>query len=169
MLQVEKLFEKEHMDLVTAFDGNMVSPAFQFANIVYGKPKNDPYGHKAVNGILENPKHKSMFEKYGIYEIQTQRKAIVYALTYPGLKELLNYLKGPLADDYRAYCNDITTRYEAGDDDHIKNAIANKASSNIINQMARDAVAQQKASAGQSIAPPPEQVLAALIVCFGCT
>jgi hypothetical protein len=136
-----------------------VSPAFQFANIVYGKPINDQYGHKAVNAILEDPKYKSTFEKYGIYETRTQRKAIVPALTFHGLKELLNHLKGPFADKYRAYCIDITTRVEAGDSS-MKDVIdANAASSNVLNQMARDALAQECASGGVSIAESPMQVV----------
>ena len=160
MLEVEKRFKNEHMDLDIAFDGKTVSPAFQFANIVYGKPINDQYGHNAVKGILENPKHRSTLEKYGLYEITTQRKAIVHAMTFLGLKELLNHLKGPFADNYRAYCIDITTRVEAGDSS-MKDVIdANAASSNILNQMARDALAHERAAGGPSIAAPPDQVLA---------
>ncbi len=147
------------MDFEIKPDGKTVSPAFQFANIVYGKPINDQYGHNAVKGILENPKHKSTLEKYGIYETRTQRNAIVPAMTFLGLKELLNHLKGPFADSYRAYCIDITTRYEAGDDSMKADLDANKASSNILNQMARDALPHLAASAGASIAPPLEQVL----------
>jgi hypothetical protein len=158
MLEVEKRFKNKHMDF-DIVDGKTVSPAFQFANIVYGKTINDQYGHNAVKGLLENPKHKSMLEKYGIYEMQTQRKAIVPAMTFLGLKELLNHLKGPFADNYRAYCIDITTRYEAGDKSMHNGLDANAASSNILNQMARDALPHLAAAAGPSIAAPPEQVL----------
>ena len=159
MLELENHFKNIYMDFEIKPDGKTVSPAFQFANIVYGRPINDPYGYKAVNAILENPKHKSTFEKYGIYEMQTQRKAIVHAMTYPGFKELLNHLKGPFADKYRAYCIEITTRVEAGDK-LMHNVIdTNAASSNVLNQMARDALAQERASAGASIAESPMQVL----------
>ena len=157
MLELENHFKNKYMDFEIKPDGNTVYPAFQFANIVNDRPINDQYGHKAVNAILDKPKHKSTLEKYGIYKMTTQCKAIVPAMTFLGLKELLNHLKGPLADSYRAYCIDITTRVEGGDSS-MKDVIdANAASSNILNKMARDAVAQERASGG--IAAPPEQVL----------
>ncbi len=173
MLEVEKSFENEHMDFEIKPDGKTVYLSFQFANIVYGKPINDKYGHGAVNGILENPKHKSTLEKYGIYHMTTQRKAIVPAMTFLGLKELLNHLKGPLADNYRAYCIDITTRVEAGDSS-MKHVIdANAVSSNMLNQMARDALPHLAASVRPSLAAPPELVrgngfFCALVLCCCC-
>ena len=158
-LDVENLFKNKYMDFEIKPDGKTVSPGFQFVNIVCGKPINDTYGRTVVNTIVENPKHKSTFEKYGIYDFTTKRKVIVHAFTYPGLKELLYHLKGPFADNYRAYCIDTTTRVEAGDSS-MKDVIdANAASSNVLNQMARDALPHLAASGGASIAAPPEQVL----------
>jgi hypothetical protein len=169
MLELDNHFKNKYMDFEIKPDGKTVFLAFQFANIVNDKHINDPYGHGAVNGILEKPKHKSTLEKYGIYQMKTQRKAIVPAMTFLGLKELLNHLKGPLADNYRAYCIEITTRVEAGDSS-MKDVIdANAASSNILNQMARDALPHLAASGGVSIAAPPDQVLAARVACFCCT
>jgi hypothetical protein len=74
------------------------------------------------------------------------------------LKGLLciDALKGVrLSQQYIQYAADVTTLYEVVDP-----------SPNIYNEMARDAVAQEYAAGGPSIAAPPEQVLAARIVCF---
>jgi hypothetical protein len=159
MLKLENLFKNKSMDYTTALDGNTILPMFQFANIVYGRNINDSYGHLLVKRTLDKAKHKSALEKYGIYEMQTQRKATVPALTFIGMKEFLCKLKGDFADGFRAYEHDISTLVEASDP-LINNFMeANTASSNVLNQMARDAVAQERASGGASIAAPPEQVL----------
>jgi hypothetical protein len=109
--------------------------------------------------VLDNPNHKSALEKYGIYDIRTQRGSVAPAMTFLGLKELLSKLPGEFADNYRAYCIEITTRVEAGDAS-IHNVIdTNAVSSNILNKMARDALPHLADSGGASIAAPPEQVL----------
>ena len=169
MVELENLFKNKSMDNAIV-DGKTISPMFQFANIVHGKPINDKHGHKMTERVLNNTKHKSVLEKYVIYEMKTQRGAIVSALTCYGLKEFLSMLSGDFADGYRAYEHYLSTLIEGSDRDTINNLMdANEASSNILNRMARDAVAQEKAAAGASIAPPPEQVLAARAVCFCCT
>ena len=159
MQEIENLFKNKPMDCEIAYDGKKIIPLFQFANIVHDYPINDKHGHGVVKGILDKPKHKSALEKYGIYEIQTQRKAIVPAMTLIGLKEFLSKLKGEFADRYRAYEHDISTLVEASDP-LINNFMqANAASSNMLNQMARDYVTQERAAAGASIAESPMQVL----------
>ena len=166
--EVEILFKNKHMDCEIV-DGKTVSPAFQFVNIIHGKPTNDAYGHYTVQRILNKPNNQSQLEKYGIYKMKTQRGSVVPAMTFLGLKELLSKLPGEFADKYRAYCIEITTRVEAGDKSMHNVLDANEASSNMLNQMARDALAQEAASAGPSIAAPADQVLAARAVCFCCT
>ena len=80
-------------------------------------------------------------------------------MTFFGLKAFLSKLPGTAAKKYMVYCIEMTTRIEAGDSS-MKDVIdANAASSNMLNQMARDAVAQERASGGAGIAAPPEQVL----------
>ena len=54
-----------------------------------------------------------------------------------------------------------------GDKNHIENAIANATLSSPIQELLRKAKTQQRASAGPSIAAPPEQVLAMRIV-YSC-
>lgn len=159
MLELEALFKNKSMDSGTAPDGNTILPMFQIANIVDGRDINDRYGHLVVKRTLDKAKHKSALEKYGIYEIQTQRKVMVPAMTYIGMKEFLSKLKGEFADRHRAYEHDISTLVEASDP-LINNFMeANSASSNMLNQMSRDYVAHERASGGASIAAPPEQVL----------
>jgi hypothetical protein len=172
-LDVENLFKNKYMDFEIKPDGKTVSPGFQFVNIVCGKPINDTYGRTVVNTTVENPKHKSTFEKYGIYKFTTKRNVIVHAFTYPGLKELLYHLKCPFADNYRAYCIDTTTRVEAGDSS-MKDVIdANAASSNVLNQMVRDALPHLAASAGPRLPALPDLVrgtwlCCALVLCCCC-
>jgi hypothetical protein len=80
-------------------------------------------------------------------------------MTFFGLKEFLSKLKCDFADRYRAYEHYISTLVEAGDSSMHNVIDTNAASSNVLNQMARDALAQERASAGASIAESPMQVL----------
>ena len=169
MMQLENLFKNKNMDCDTV-DGKTISPMFQFANIVNYKPINDKHGHGIVKRTLDNQNRKFALEKYGIHDMRTQRGAIVPAMTFVGLKEFMSMLNCEFADGFRAYEHYLSTLIEASDRDSINNLMdANEASSNIINKMARDTVAQERASAGPILAAPPEQVLAARMVCFYCT
>ncbi len=159
MQEMENMFKNKTMNTKIAHDGKTIVAMFQFANIVHGHPINDPNGHGIVKRYLDNPLHKYTLEKYGIYEITTQRKAIVPAMTFFGLKEFLSKLKCDFADRYRAYEHYISTLVEAGDSSMHNVIDTNAASSNVLNQMARDALAQERASAGASIAESPIQVL----------
>ena len=173
MLELENLFNNKTMTTKIADDGKTIVALFQFANIVHGHPMNDSNGHGIVKRHLDNPKHKSALEKYGIYEITTQRKAIVPALTYIGLKEFLSKMKCEFADRFRAYEHYISTLVEASDPTSrklINNFMeANAVSSNAYVEQARDFVAQERAAGGASIVAPSEQVLASHMVCFCCT
>jgi hypothetical protein len=165
MLEVENRFKNKSMDWKIV-DGKNVSPMFQFANIVHGKPSNDPYGYKVVQRVFDKPQHKSALEKYGIYEIQTQRGAFVPAMDVIGLKEFLSMLSGDFADRHREYEHYISTLVEASDPSINNIMKANAASSNMLNQMSRDYVAHERASAGPSIAAPSDQVLTERVACF---
>ena len=170
MPEMENKFKNKAMQTKIASDGKTIAAMFQFANIVHGHPINDSNGHGIVKRYLANPLHKYTFEKYGIYEITTQLKAIVPAMTFIGLKEFLSHLKCDFADRYRAYEHYLSTVVEASDRDLINKFMdANEASSNVINQMARDAVAQERAAGGASITVLSEQVLTVRSVCFCCT
>jgi hypothetical protein len=159
MLEMEAIFAGKKMRMDTAPDGKKFFSMFEFANIVNGKVITDKYGSTTVQRVLDNPNHKSALEKYGIYDIRTERGSFAPAMTFLGLKELLSKLPGEFADNYRAYCIEITTRVEAGDASMHNVIDTNAVSSNILNQMARDALPHLAASGGASIAAPPEQVL----------
>lgn len=162
MVELENRFKNKSMDYEIAFDDKIISPMFQFANIVHDKPINDKHGHKTTERVLNNTKHKSVLEKYVIYEMRTQRGAIVPAMTWIGLKEFLSMLSGDFAEGYRAYEHHLSTLIEGSDRDSINNLMdANEASSNVLNKIARHYVAQDRAAGGPSLAAPPEQVLAA--------
>ncbi len=170
MLELDNLFKNKSLTTKITDDGKTIVTLFQFANIIHGHPMNDRTGHGIVKSHLDNPKHKSALEKYGIYEITTQRKALVPALTLMGLKEFLSKMNCDVADRYRAYEHYLSTLVEASDPISrklINNFMeANAASSSAYVEEARDFVAQERASGGPSIAAPPEQVLAERMVCF---
>ena len=133
---------------------------FQFTNIVNEKHIDDPYGQVTVGRLLKpTSKHKVFLEAFGIYKMRNASGPSTPAMTFLGLKGLLSRLPGKVAEKYTSYCIDITTRVEAGDSSMFRVIQANATSSNILNQMARDALPHLAASGGASIASPPEQVL----------
>ena len=160
ILEVENLFKNKPMDGEIAYDGKTVFPLYQFANIVQKKDIYYEEGHRTVKRVFDKPNHKSTLEKYGIYQIRTKRGAFVPAMTLPGLKEFLSTMPGDLADKQRAYNNQISTLVESSDPSITRLMEANAVSSSVYLAQSRNAVAQERASAGASIAAPPEQVLA---------
>lgn len=166
---VENLFKNKTMDSGVSYDGKTVFPLYQFANIVHKRDMYHSTGHATVQRVLDKPNYKSALEKYGIYDFTTKRKAIVPAMTLPGLKEFLSTMSGDLADNQRAYNILISTLVEASDPSITRLMKANTDSSSVYLAQSRDAVAQERASAGPSIAPPPDKVRAARVVSFCCT
>ncbi len=169
MLELQTLFQNTCMDSFIAADGKTISPLYQFANIINKKDMYNSSGHVTVKSILDNASYKSALDKYGIYDFTTKRKAIVPAMTVIGMREFMCKMKGDFADRFRAYEHCISTLVEANDP-LINNFMqGNAASSNVYLAQSRNAVAQERAAAGASIAAPPEQVLVARMVCFCCT
>ena len=162
LLEVENLFKNKTMDS-GIYDGKTVFPLYQFANIVHKRDMYHSTGHATVQRVLDKPHYKSALEKYGIYDFTTKRKAIVPAMTLPGLKEFMSTMSGDLADKQRAYNILISTLVEASDPSISRLMEANTASSSVYLAQARDAVAQERASAGPSLAAPPEVVRGARV------
>jgi hypothetical protein len=133
-------------------DGIRVFAMAQYINIITGRDINNKYGLNMVGKLLkEDSPDKPLLKSFGIYKLENARGSDTPATTFKGLKGLLcmNALKGvALAHQYIHYAANVTTLYEAADP-----------SPNMYNAMARDAVAQERASGGASIAAPPEQVL----------
>jgi len=128
---------------------------------MYERNKYEKFGKETVSKILNNDSpHKAYLENLGIYKLKNAHGPATPAMTFLGLKGLLSKLNCNVADEYTNYCSETTTRVEAGDSNMKRVIDANAASSNVYNAMARDAVAQERASGGASIAAPPEQVLA---------
>ena len=166
--EVEEIFAGNRMGGDIASDGKHVFSMFQFTNIVNEKTINDPYGQRTVARLLQDgAPHKAFLESLGIYKMRNTRGSDTPGMTFIGLKGLLSKLPGKVADKYTAYCTEITTRVEAGDSSMHNVIDDNAASSNMYNAMARDALAHERAAGG--IAAPPDQVLAAHMVCFCCT
>ncbi len=153
-----------------AHDGKKVSSMSEFVNVMYERNKYEKFGKDIVSKILNNDSpHKAYLENLGIYKLKNARGPATPAMTFLGLKGLLSKLNCNVADEYTNYCSETTTRVEAGDSNMKQVIDANAASSNVYNAMARDAVAQERAAGGPSIAAPPEQVLAERMLCFRLT
>ena len=158
--KVEAIITRNPIRCEIAHDGNKVLSMSEFVNIMNDKDKNDLYGKDMVTRLLnDDSPHKAYLESLGIYKMRNARGRATPAMTFLGLKGLLSKLTGEVANNYTNYCTETTTRVEAGDS-RMKQVIdANAASSSMYNAMARDALAQERASAGAGIAAPPEQVL----------
>ena len=150
-------------------DGHAVLAMFQVINLVDGYDINDKHGKNKTFNLLQNTDCKTELEDHGIFEMKNRKGSATRALNLNGMKALMQYLTSPFAMKFKKHCIHQGTRVDAGDQS-MKDVIdANANSSNMYNVMARHQLPHQGASAGPSIAPPPEQVLAARIVCFDCT
>jgi hypothetical protein len=145
-LEVETIFARNNMRCELAPDGQVTVPMFQIINAVEGYPIDDQYGKKKTSEILKE--HKAEFEYHRIHYMKNRYGPATPAVNLHGFKALLNYLTGELAVRYKKYSIKTTTRFEAGDKSMHDALDANAASSNILNKMARDAVAQENAEAG---------------------
>jgi hypothetical protein len=159
--EMETIIKRNNIRGEIAHDGNKVMSMSEFVNIMNVKDKNDHYGKDMVSKFLKDDSpHKAYLESLGIYKMRNTHGRATPAMTFLGLKGLLSKLNCEVTDKYTNYCTETTTRVEAGDSNMKRVIDANATSSNVYNVMARDAVAQERASAGASIAAPPEQVLA---------
>ena len=169
VVEVEKILKRTDIRTEIIND-KKVSSMSEFINAANEKDINDQYGKNMVVTMLsDRSPHKAFLERLGIYYMKNRRGPRTPAMTFSGLKGLLSKLTGEIADKYTNYCTETTTRVEAGDKSMHNVIDANAASLNMLNLMARQAIAEEAASAGPSIAAPPDQVLAALMVCFCCT
>jgi hypothetical protein len=155
--EVEIMFTRNNLRRELAPDGHEVFPMFQFINIVEGYIMNDMYGKKKTSEMITE--HKAELEDHGIYYMKNRHGPPTPAMNLNGLKGLLNYLTGEFAMKYKKYSIKTTTRVEAGDKSMHNVIDTNAVSSNILNKMARNALAQESVSGGSSIAVPPDQVL----------
>ena len=140
-----------------ALKGHKTCAMFQFINAADGYPIDHQHGKIKTSEMLKQ--HKAEFQEHGIHYMKNQHGPPTPAMNLDGLKALLNYLTGEFAMRYKRYSIKTTTRFEAGDKSMHKDLDANAASSNTLNKMARDALAQDRASGGASIAESPMQVL----------
>ncbi len=161
ILDVEAMIKGKNLRTERAPDGNLIISMSQWINVITGREVNDKYGTNMVGKLLAaESDDKALLESFGNYKMSNGRGSGTRALTYKGLKGLMctKALRGAaLAHQFIHYAADITTLHEAADP-----------SRNMYNEMARDAVAQERASGGASIAAPSDQVLTARMVCsFG--
>jgi len=151
---VNTMIKQNQIRIGIAPDGNLIASMADFVNALTGRQLGDKYGTNVIGKLVKDESDdKTILKNFGLYEneISVGGGKFAHATTFKGLKGLLclNALKGvPLAQGYIQYAADVTTLYEAANP-----------SPNIYNEMARDAVAHERASGGPSIAAPPEQVL----------
>jgi hypothetical protein len=158
--KVETIITRNDIRGGIADDGKKVFSMSDFVNIMNDKDKNDQGGKVVVSKLLnDDSPHKAFLEGLGIYKMRNARGRATPAMTFLGLKGLLSKLTGEVAEKYTKYCTETTTRVEAGDSNMKKVIDANAVSSNIYNAMARDALAQERASGGAGIAEAPMQVV----------
>ncbi len=138
-----------------ALDGQVTVPMFQFINAVEGYPIDNQHGKIKTSEMIRH--HKAELQDHGIHYMKNRHGPATPAMNLDGLKALLNYLTGEFATRYKKYSIKTTTRFEAGDKSMHNALDANAVSSNMLNKMARDALAQERASGG--IDAPPDQVL----------
>ena len=141
------------------FDGQQVHAMFEVINIVDGYDVNDPHGKEKASKLLKNTDYKTEFEDHGIYEMKNRYGPATNALNVNGMKALMQYLTSPFAMKFKKHHIHQGTRVDAGDPSLHSVLYANAVSSNMYNVMARHQLPHQGASAGPSIAAPPEQVL----------
>ncbi len=165
-LEVDAIFTRNNMRCETGPDGLPMFPIFQFINAVELYPIDDQYGKTKTTEILHD--HRAELKDYGIHDMKNQHGRPSPAMNYNGLKAILNYLTGEFATRYKKHSIKTTTRFEAGDKSMHNDLDANAASSNMLNQMARDVIALEVASGGARIAPPLE-VPVFVNVCSCCT
>jgi len=160
-LAVEAIFAQNNMRceiaLEGALKGHKTCSMFQFINAVDEYPIDHQHGKDKTKEIFRY--HKAELEDHGIHYMKNRHGAATPAMNLDGLKAILYYLTGDFAKRYKKHSIKTTTRYEAGDKSMHNDLDANAASSNILNQMARDVIEQERAAGGASIAEAPMQVL----------
>ena len=148
-------------------DGQLWHAMFEVINLVEGCDINDKHGKDKTTIMLKD--HKAELEDHGIYDMKNRHGPATHALNMNGMKALMQYLTSPFAMKFKKHYIEQGTRVDAGDPLLRDVLDANAASSNMYNVMARHQLPHQAASAGPSIAAPPDQVLPAHAVCFCCT
>jgi hypothetical protein len=150
--EVDAMVKGKNMRTGVSPDGIPIFSLPECINLMNEKDINDPYGTNVAGKLVnDDSDDNALLKSFGFYKICNGRGRGTHALSFKGLKGLMctNALRGAAhARKYIHYAADVTTRLEAADP-----------SPNIYNAMARDAVAQERAAGGPSIAAPPEQVL----------
>ena len=158
-LEIQTLFEGHNMRIEKMHDDQIAYAMFEVINLVDCKDINDKHGKEKTSKLLDNKDVETELKDHGLYKMKNARGAATHALNMNGMKALIQYLTSPFAMKFKKHYIEQGTRVDAGDQS-IKDLVdANAASSNIFNQAARHQIRYQAASAGPSIAAPPDQVL----------
>ena len=146
-------------------DGQLWHAMFEVINIVDGFDVNDKHGKQKILKLLKKPDCKTELEDHGIYEMKNRYGPATHALNMNGMKALMQYLTSPFAIKFKKHHIHQGTRVDAGDPSLHSVLYANAASSNMYNVMARHQLPHQGASAGPSLAAPPDLVRGAGLCC----
>ena len=146
-------------------DGRIVFSIIEYITKRY-KKKDNGYAYNLFSRLKAKPKYKELEEYVVDAKLGGSKKSMTPCTCVIGLQVLLGILDDEVGVEYRKFARTTVTRVGAGDPT-LKDVIdANAASSAPNAQLLRQALAQERAAGGASIAPPPEQVLAVHMVCF---
>ena len=161
-------FSDKDNQALTSTDGNPWWYVINFTRVLH-KAKTKKYACKIWNRYPEHSmkelKDRNLVQYVKTGGIPTELfetggPGFTPVMTILGLQAMVNRLPdNEFAADYRDLADKTLGLLAIGDDNLIKNAIANKASSTPIQELLRKNIAQERAAGGASIAAPPEQVL----------
>jgi hypothetical protein len=123
------------------------------------KKKDSGYAYNVFSRLKTKSKYKEL-EEYVVHaKLGGKNKCMTPCTCVIGLQVLLGILEDDVGAEYRKLARTTVTRVGAGDKT-LKDVIdANAAPSAPNAELLREALAHERASAGPSIAAPPEQVL----------
>ena len=150
-------------------DGRNVFSIIEYITKRYNKNDDGAYARNALKRLKAKPKYKELEEYVVDAKLGGSKKSMTPCTCVIGFQVLLGILDDEVGVEYRKFARTTVTRVGAGDPT-LKDVIdANAASSAPNAQLLRQALAQERAAGGASIAAPAEEVLAARAVCFCCT
>ena len=140
-------------------DGRTVFSIIEYITKRYNKNDGGHYARTAFSRLKAKPKYKELEEYVVDAKLGGSKKSMTPCTCLTGFQVLLGILEDEVGVEYRKLARTAVTRIGAGDKT-LKDVIdANAASSAPIQQLYRQAIAQERAAGGAGIAAPPEQVL----------
>jgi hypothetical protein len=140
-------------------DGRIIFSIIEYITKRYKKKDDGAFARQTVFRLKKSTKYKELEEYVVNAKLGGSKKSMTPCTCVIGLQVLLGILEDDVGAEYRKLARTTVTRVGAGDKT-LKDVIdANAAPSAPNAELLREALAHERASAGASIAAPPEQVL----------